>query len=904
VVTRTFTLGRYTCVERLGIDPLGELWRAKRFGLIGVERQFLLTRLHPPLAKDTAAVSRLQAALKTYADLEVELLTAAEAAAGAGETFDGRLLHLHEQASTPGGADHYVVCEFPGFADLRKLRAGFDLVVAQDRAAELWPAVLLLVGRAVSSVLAQAHGRALWHGTLSPSAIYLGAGAGGRVYVAQLGFAQALPQSAAAWTTDANIKPLLAYVPKEVQAGTAPGPECDIYALGVILGDLLVNVGKHADALRAVVDRARAAARNERPQTMRELSAAFAALPLPLALQTEAQRTLTKLAQQFQLTGDSVPQPVTVSERSSAEPLPPPPGGKSVDISKANIGVSGRMRASGPGAKPVDKDARKAMRDISDISQPPRHVAPPPPETATIARHESEETPLPASRPLLVTHPKLEAVNPDPAAQKAALATDAKAAPDGDKGPRTGSQDKPRRQSKDDLRVQKARSGIDWLTSKSDQLPVGEAAEKLDPAPRTPSKPPVTGEQAKPSAPPRTPTPPSGQPQRRSNPVSINPRARAAKIGPSASATTPTAEVDIEEASAAELETGATPSAATLDERPKSASTLRDAASALASGTDHLSVGETNPQLAPVKVFKPKAALGEEPTNPVSLEEVALAASLNQDEAKPKRRSGPISEPNPRVLSSTAPAEIVLVPGGVVISPPDVLGNTGLAKPVSPLGDPQTQDFLVDGVPSAEPRRPRTGLLIGGAVALLLACGLIYLLIAVPNQTASQNKLDGGAGAGADGGATAAKEKVPADSLVLNTTPPAAVFLDGVDKGKTPLTLKVASGTHKLVLVAELYSLLRKDVTGGTKLDLKLEGAKLPADVVGEAELKIKCKSVGKLRILVDGNDSGRSCPTDELRLSPGKHVLSFLDPATDATKEKKIKAKKGKKPAKIKVKY
>mgnify|MGYP002148294189 CR=1 FL=1 len=33
----------------------------------------------------------------------------------------------------------------------------------------------------------------------------------------------------------------------------------------------------------------------------------------------------------------------------------------------------------------------------------------------------------------------------------------------------------------------------------------------------------------------------------------------------------------------------------------------------MASGTDHLSVGETNPQLAPVKVFKSKAALGEEP---------------------------------------------------------------------------------------------------------------------------------------------------------------------------------------------------------------------------------------------------------------------------------------------------
>src|SRR5207237_8177393 len=107
------------------------------------------------------------------------------------------------------------------------------------------------------------------------------------------------------------------------------------------------------------------------------------------------------------------------------------------------------------------------------------------------------------------------------------------------KGPRTGSQDKPRRASKDDLRVQRARSGREWLTSKSDQVPVGEAAEKL-----MPSKPPggVEPPAGKPGAAPgRTSTPPAVEPRHRSNPVSINPRARAAgrPAGTSASAATP-----------------------------------------------------------------------------------------------------------------------------------------------------------------------------------------------------------------------------------------------------------------------------------------------------------------------------------------------------------------------------
>jgi hypothetical protein len=556
-VTRTFTLGRYTCVERLGIGPVGELWRAKRFGLIGVEKQYSLSRLHPALAKDAAAGGRLTAALKLYTELEVEL----EALSGM-DNEAARLLHLYEHAAAPGGADSYVVCEFPGFADLRKLRAGFERVAPRERAAELWPAILTFIGRAVATLLSQAQARGLWHGLLSPASIYIGEG--GRVLIGELGFAQALPARGLAG--DANLKPLLPYLPKELASGTPPSADCDIFALGAIL-DELCGPGSTAGGVKALVERAHATNRTERPATMAGLAAAFSALPLSSTQSAEVQKTLAQLAQQFQLTGDSVPQPVTVSERSSAEPLPPPPGSRSIDISKANLGgVSGKIRPSVP-AKPSGD--RKAMRDISDISQPPRHVPAPPPETATIARHESEETPLPASRPMLATNPKLATIPAD----RPVTGPQAKAATDGDKRPRTGAQDAPkppRTSSKDDIRLQRARSGIDWLNSKSDQLPVDEAAkqgtgQQTPPAKPTPAKP--TPDEARPATASRTPTPPGGQPKRRSNPVTVNPRARAvgSRSG-SASATTPTAEVDIDEVSAADIAAGP-PSAATLDER-------------------------------------------------------------------------------------------------------------------------------------------------------------------------------------------------------------------------------------------------------------------------------------------------------------------------------------------------
>ena len=88
---------------------------------------------------------------------------------------------------------------------------------------------------------------------------------------------------------------------------------------------------------------------------------------------------------------------------------------------------------------------------------------------------------------------------------------------------------------------------------------------------------------------------------------------------------------------------------------------------------------------------------------------------------------------------------------------------------------------------------------------------------------------------------------------------------------------------------------MRRDVSESDKLELKLDAARLPEDIQGPAELKVKCKTEGKLRIIVDGHDSGMTCPTETLSVSPGKHTLTFVNVADGSLNEKKLKVKRAK---------
>jgi hypothetical protein len=123
--------------------------------------------------------------------------------------------------------------------------------------------------------------------------------------------------------------------------------------------------------------------------------------------------------------------------------------------------------------------------------------------------------------------------------------------------------------------------------------------------------------------------------------------------------------------------------------------------------------------------------------------------------------------------------------------------------------------------------------------------------------------------------------------LTVDVAPlPARVFLDGTEAGPAPLERRVPPGTHQVVVVAEGFALHRETITLGRTdalMVVVLKRAALPEDLVGEAGLKVRCTTPGVYRILVDGADTGRTCPNEtRIDVAPGRHALGLYAPEGD----------------------
>src|ERR1700742_1432771 len=98
--SRTFYLGRYNCIERLGTGPLGDTYRAKIYGVAGFEKQFAVKRLHPQLSADEGFVARFVTAAAAFAALESD-----------------RIARVHEVNAQ--GTHYYIVVDLVRGLDLR-----------------------------------------------------------------------------------------------------------------------------------------------------------------------------------------------------------------------------------------------------------------------------------------------------------------------------------------------------------------------------------------------------------------------------------------------------------------------------------------------------------------------------------------------------------------------------------------------------------------------------------------------------------------------------------------------------------------------------------------------------------------------------------------------------------------
>src|SRR5262249_36828872 len=102
----------------------------------------------------------------------------------------------------------------------------------------------------------------------------------------------------------------------------------------------------------------------------------------------------------------------------------------------------------------------------------------------------------------------------------------------------------------------------------------------------------------------------------------------------------------------------------------------------------------------------------------------------------------------------------------------------------------------------------------------------------------------------------------PADAnLAIASTPPgAAIYVAAEPQGVTPAALKASPGSHRIVVLLEGHRMKREQVRvagAHTQANFTLEAINTP----GSAGLKVRCaKTHGELRILVDGEDTGRAC--------------------------------------------
>jgi hypothetical protein len=108
-------------------------------------------------------------------------------------------------------------------------------------------------------------------------------------------------------------------------------------------------------------------------------------------------------------------------------------------------------------------------------------------------------------------------------------------------------------------------------------------------------------------------------------------------------------------------------------------------------------------------------------------------------------------------------------------------------------------------------------------------------------------------------------------TLVVNTTPPGAkLFVDGVERGATPLTVALKPGPHSLEVRGEgAPRLMPITITAGAQISQYLELPKVAAAV---GQLHVRTEPAGA-RVNVDGVARGTS-PVTIMELTPGEHAV------------------------------
>jgi hypothetical protein len=119
-----------------------------------------------------------------------------------------------------------------------------------------------------------------------------------------------------------------------------------------------------------------------------------------------------------------------------------------------------------------------------------------------------------------------------------------------------------------------------------------------------------------------------------------------------------------------------------------------------------------------------------------------------------------------------------------------------------------------------------------------------------------------------------------AGHLVVETVPPGAmVWVDGVLKGKTFADVMVGEGSHRVVLIAPGYRMLRDvvDTSHGTIIRRTL--AEVTAPSRGNGFVDVSCRTAERYPVLLDDEETGKLCPVRMLPTTAGKHTVGIFVP-------------------------
>ena len=127
-------------------------------------------------------------------------------------------------------------------------------------------------------------------------------------------------------------------------------------------------------------------------------------------------------------------------------------------------------------------------------------------------------------------------------------------------------------------------------------------------------------------------------------------------------------------------------------------------------------------------------------------------------------------------------------------------------------------------------------------------------------------------------------------SVSVTSQPASAnVWINGKERGRTPLQARIASGPAKVVLVLAGHASAVVDVTAREGAQVSKELLAVAPPMTGDARFRAECTTQGKLPIVVDGKETGVLCPFTKLRVDPGVHKIGLFVPALGQVHEKEV---------------